>query len=222
MTGDGLTEHEGVVVEEDASVGRRRVDAVRGEPVLPGQPAAVAQVEVSRGAVASAAGSLSARRPRASARAGEVITNYLATAHLAVLTEALVTAAASGTDLGLAYDAIRVSSGASFVHETEGQVILAGSRDIGFTLELVAKDLGLFQALAERHDVPVEVAPLLDDIVQAAVQRYGPRKWSPNVIRRLEDATGVDVQAPGSPARLVDTDPPAPGRELRPRSVTLP
>ncbi len=152
----------------------------------------------------------------------KVITNYLATAHLAALTEALVTAAASGMDLGLAYDAIRVSSGASFVHETEGQVILAGSRDIGFTLELVAKDLGLFRALAERHDVPVEVAPLLDDIVQDAIQRYGPREWSPNVIRRLEDATGVDVQAPGFPARLVDTDPPAPGRELRPRSGSLP
>lgn len=149
----------------------------------------------------------------------KVITNYLATAHLAALTEALVTAAASGMDLGTAYDAIRVSSGASFVHETEGQVILAGSRDIGFTLELVAKDLGLFRALAERHDVPLEVAPLLGDIVRDAVRRYGPREWSPNIIRRLEDATGVDVRAPGFPQQLVDTDAPGPGRELRPRQV---
>lgn len=53
-------------------------------------------------------------------------------------------------DLATTYEAIRISSGNSFVHETEGQVILNGSRDIGFTLNLVAKDLGLFQSVADR------------------------------------------------------------------------
>ena len=49
------------------------------------------------------------------------------------------------------YEAIRISSGNSFVHETESQVILNGSRDIGFTMDLVIKDVGLFDQLAIDH-----------------------------------------------------------------------
>ena len=53
-------------------------------------------------------------------------------------------------DLSTTYEAIRISSGNSFVHETESQVILNGSRDINFTMDLVIKDVSLFQAIAER------------------------------------------------------------------------
>lgn len=152
--------------------------------------------------------------PIGSASVLKVITNYLATAHLAALSEALVTATAAGMDLATTYDAISISSGTSFVHETEGQVILNGSRDIGFTLDLVAKDLGLFQALADREGVPLELSPLLRQVVADATSRYGPREWSPNIIRRLEDATGLQVTATGFPARLVDTEPSSPGQEI--------
>ena len=152
--------------------------------------------------------------PLGTASVLKVVTNYLATAHLAALTEALVTAAAAGMDLATTYDAIRISSGNSFVHETEGQVILNGSRDIGFTLDLVAKDLGLFQSVADRAGVPLALSPLLQGLVADAMGRYGPREWSPNLIRGLEDATGLDVRAPGFPAQLVDLEPPSPGAEL--------
>ena len=111
-------------------------------------------------------------------------------------------------DLATTYDAIRISSGNSFVHETEGQVILNGSRDIGFTLDLVAKDLGLFQAVADRAGVPLELSPLLGGLVADAMARYGPREWSPNIIRGLEEVTGIDVHAAGFPAELVDLEPP--------------
>ena len=57
-------------------------------------------------------------------------------------------------DLGVAYEAIAISSGTSFVHETESQVILNGSRDISFTMDLVAKDIGLFQKVADSANVP--------------------------------------------------------------------
>lgn len=152
--------------------------------------------------------------PLGTASVLKVVTNYLATAHLAALTEALVTAAGAGIDLGTTYDAIRISSGNSFVHETEGQVILNGSRDIGFTLDLVAKDLGLFQSVADRAGVPLKLSPLLQDLVADALDRYGPREWSPNIIRGLEDATGLDVRAPGFPPQLVDLEPRFEGVEV--------
>ena len=144
----------------------------------------------------------------------KVVTNYLATANLVSICEALITTKASGLDLATAYEAIRISSGNSFVHETESQVILNGSRDINFTMDLVLKDISLFQEIAERHQVPLELSPLLIRIFQDAEARYGSREWSPNVIRRLEDVTGLDVRAPGFPAEMVDDEPEAPGEEV--------
>ena len=144
----------------------------------------------------------------------KVVTNYLATANLVSISEALVTTKAAGLDLATAYEAIRISSGNSFVHETESQVILNGSRDINFTMDLVVKDISLFQEVAEREEVPLELSPLLIKIFRDAQQRYGPREWSPNVIRRLEDATGLDIRANGFPAQIIDQEPEALGQEV--------
>ncbi|MGI9372167.1 MAG: NAD(P)-dependent oxidoreductase, partial [Hyphomicrobiales bacterium] len=121
--------------------------------------------------------------PLGSASVLKVLTNYLATANLVTLCEALVTAKAAGMDLGTTYEAIRISSGNSFVHETESQVILNGSRDITFTMDLVSKDIGIFQAIAERAGVPLEISPKLIEIFKDGEERFGSREWSPNIIR---------------------------------------
>ena len=117
-------------------------------------------------------------------------------------------------DYTTAYEAIRISSGNSFVHETESQVILNGSRDINFTMDLVVKDISLFQEIADRESVPLEISPLLIEIFRDAQTRYGPREWSPNVIRRLEDSTGLDIRAPGFPAEIVDHEAERLGEEV--------
>ena len=154
--------------------------------------------------------------PLGSASVLKVVTNYLATANLVSVAEALTTAAAAGMDLNTTYEAIRISSGNSFVHETEGQVILNGSRDISFTMDLVVKDIGLFDEVARRHDIPLEVSPLLRQIFEDGQERFGPREWSPNIIRRLEEPTGLDVRAPGFPAAILDDEPEEPGYEVVP------
>ena len=146
----------------------------------------------------------------------KVITNYLATANLISCCEALVTAKGAGMDLATAYEAIKISSGTSFVHETESQVILNGSRDISFTMDLVKKDIGLFQAVADRAGIPLEMNPLLMQILDDGIARYGERELSPNIIRRLEDATGLDIRAPGFPAEMTDEEPEEPGYEVVP------
>ena len=155
--------------------------------------------------------------PLGSASILKVITNYLATANLVSCCEALVTAKAAGMDLNTTWEAMRISSGNSFVHETESQVILNGSRDISFTMDLVRKDIGLFQAIADRCGVPVELNPVMVDIFKDGAERYGPREWSPNIIRRLEDATGLPILAPGFPAEMVDDEPEEPGHEVIPK-----
>ena len=146
----------------------------------------------------------------------KVMTNYLATANLLTLCEALVTMKAAGLDLGTTYEAIKISSGTSFVHETESQVILNGSRTIDFTMDLVLKDIGLFHKIAEDHGVPLEISPLMIEIFKDGQKRYGARAQSDDIIRRLEEATGLDITAPGFPAEMVDDEPEERGYEVVP------
>ena len=75
----------------------------------------------------------------------KVVTNFLPSTHLVAIGEALMVFKKAGIDLGKAYDAIKISSGNSFVHETESQVILSGNYNVNFTMDLACKDVGLFQ-----------------------------------------------------------------------------
>lgn len=154
--------------------------------------------------------------PLGSASTLKVMTNYLATANLLTVCEAMVTMKAAGMDLATTYEAIKISSGTSFVHETESQVILNGSRDIGFSMGLVKKDIGLFQQIAEHHNVPLEISPLMVQIFEEGIERYGFDAQSDDIIKRLEDPTGLDITAPGFPPEMVDDEPEEPGYEVTP------
>ncbi len=157
--------------------------------------------------------------PLGSASILKVLTNYLASVHLVALGEALATAKMAGMDLNTTYEAIRISSGNSFVHETESQVILNGSYNINFTMDLVVKDVGLFQAIADRHNVPLEVSPIVLDIFKRGEAELGSRFWSSGIVRLLEDACGIDLRAPGFPEELTDSEPELEGYEVIPVSA---
>jgi 3-hydroxyisobutyrate dehydrogenase len=132
----------------------------------------------------------------------KVITNMLAFIHLVADGDALMLAKRGGLDLGKAYEAIRASSGNSFVHETEGQVILNGSYDLGFTMDLAQKDLGFALGFGRAFGVPLELAGLTEQIFRRATAQYGGNAWSSMVVKLLEDALSTDLRAPGFPAKL--------------------
>lgn len=146
----------------------------------------------------------------------KVMTNYLATANLVSVCEALTVSKAAGMDLATTYEAIKISSGTSFAHETESQVILNGARCVDFTMDLVLKDIGLFQEIAERNNVPLELSPMVIDIFKDGQARYGDRAQSDRIIERLEEATGLSIRADGFPAELVDDEPEEAGYEVVP------
>ena len=148
----------------------------------------------------------------------KVATNYLAGVQLISTGEAFMVAKKAGIDLGIAYEAIRISSGNSFVHETEGQLILNGSYDINFTMDHEVKDLTLFDELGKKLEVPLEMSPLAVQIMRDGLARYGPRAWSSMVVKRLEDACNEDLRAPGFPEYLTDHEPEAAGAEVKPRA----
>jgi len=152
--------------------------------------------------------------PLGSASVLKVITNYLAGVQLISTGEAFMVAKKAGIDLGVAYEAIRVSSGNSFVHETEGQLILNGSYNINFTMDHEVKDLTLFDDLGKSFNVPLELSPLCVEIMRDGLKRYGPRVWSSMVVKRLEDDCGEDLRAPGFPEYLTDHEPEQQGAEV--------
>jgi len=152
--------------------------------------------------------------PLGSASVLKVVTNYLASVHLVALGEAWATARQAGMDLNTTFEAIRISSGNSFVHETESQVILNGSYNINFTMDLVLKDMGLFEDVAARGEVPLELSPLVRGIFEEGKEAYGARAWSSMIVKRLEDACGTDLRAPGFPAELTDHEAEAQGGEV--------
>jgi len=144
----------------------------------------------------------------------KVMTNYLATVNLTSIAEALTTMKVLGMDMNVTYEAIKASSGNSFVHETESQVILNGSRDISFTMDLVSKDVGIFNELAKRKGLDLEIAPLIVDIFKDGEKRYGSRELSPNIIKRLEERADVEVLGEGFPPEIIDDEPEESGYEV--------
>lgn len=149
----------------------------------------------------------------------KVMTNYLATANLLTICEALTVMKAQGMDMGMTYEAIAMSSGNSFVHETESQLILSGSRDVNFTMDLIQKDIGLFQKLGDDAGVPLEISPLMIAMMRDGQDRYGERAQSDRMIERLEEATGLEVLADGFPQELIDDEPEERGYEVRPKRL---
>ncbi len=144
----------------------------------------------------------------------KVITNYLASVHLAALGEAWTVAKKSKLDLNKTYKGIAVSSGSSFVHETESQVILNGSYNINFTMDLVHKDMNLFNELSKKLNTPLEISPFVLDIFKDAQKKYGSRAWSSMVVKRLEDKFDLDFRASGFPDELTDNEKEEKGYEI--------
>jgi len=144
----------------------------------------------------------------------KVITNYLASTHLVALGEAWTVAKKSNLDLSKVYKGIAISSGNSFVHETESQVILNGSYNINFTMDLVLKDTGLFDNLAKRLNAPLEVSPLIVKIFKDGQKRYGSRAWSSMIVKRMEDLNNIDFRADGFPDELIDNEQEEKGYEV--------
>jgi 3-hydroxyisobutyrate dehydrogenase len=144
----------------------------------------------------------------------KVITNYLASVHLVALGEAWTVAKKSNLDLAKAYKGIAVSSGNSFVHETESQVILNGSYNINFTMDLVLKDTGLFDDLAKKLGAPLEISPKVVEIFKDGQKKYGSRAWSSMIVKRMEDINNIEFRAEGFPEELIDNEPEEKGYEI--------
>jgi len=145
----------------------------------------------------------------------KVVTNYLASINLLSLGEALMVCKKYGLDLATAYHGIRISSGNSFVHETESKVILNGSYDVGFTMDLACKDVGLFDKLTDKYNIPADISKLMNKIFNEGRVKYGDRSLSTSIVKKLEETCNENLRASGFPSKLKDEKPRKQGIEVK-------
>ncbi|MDC0233018.1 NAD(P)-dependent oxidoreductase [Pelagibacteraceae bacterium] len=136
----------------------------------------------------------------------KVVTNYLASINLLAIGEALMVCKKYGLDLKTSYKGIQISSGNSFVHETESQVILNGSYDVGFTMDLVCKDVGLFNKLIKKFKIPGKISNLMLKTFKKGERKFGKRSLSTSIVKLLEDDCGVNLRSKGFPRFLIDNN----------------
>lgn len=200
----GLAAEQGVACLEAPVTGGVHKAAAGEITVLVGGDTAVFEAHLP--ALEAMGGQVFHIGPLGSASVIKVITNMLAFVHLVAAGEALMLAKRGGLDLAQAFEVIKASSGNSFVHETESQLILNGSYNIGFTMDLACKDLYLAHQLGHEFGVPLEVAGLVEQIFRRARAQYGGQAWSTQVVKLLEDALQTDLRAPGFPEVLAGTE----------------
>ncbi len=145
----------------------------------------------------------------------KVITNYLASINLLAIGEALMVAKKYGIDLNTTYHGIKISSGNSFVHETESKVILNGSYDVGFTMDLVCKDVDLFDKLTDKLRIPAKISKLMNEIFKKGIKKYGKRSLSTSIVKMLEEKCNESLRAKNFPRVLVDDQPKKKGFEVK-------
>ena len=134
----------------------------------------------------------------------KVVTNYLASINLLSLGEALMVCKKYGINLNKSFKGIKISSGNSFVHETESKLILNGSFNVGFTMDLVCKDVGLFEKLTQKLNIPVEISPLMVKIFNKGKKKYGRRSFSTSIVKLLEEKCKTKIRSKVFPSKLID------------------
>lgn len=96
----------------------------------------------------------------------KIVNNLLAGANLAAGAQALVLARRAGLDPARALDVINASSGASWIVADRMARELSGDRGVRAAAKILAKDVGIAAALAERLGAPASFA-------QAALAAFG-------------------------------------------------
>jgi len=100
----------------------------------------------------------------------KIVNNLLAAANLAAGAEALALAARAGIDPRRALDVIEASSGASWIVTDRMRRLLAGDRGVRAATKILAKDVAIAAALADRLGTNAPFARTAAQIFRDAVE----------------------------------------------------
>jgi len=100
----------------------------------------------------------------------------------------------AGLDMKTFWDCIRASAGNSFVWETGGPMVMQGTYDPSFTIDLQSKDNQLGYEMAKKYKVPIELLGHAQQILHRAMYSYGEDAPCYSAPRMLEEALKTDLR----------------------------
>ena len=62
-------------------------------------------------------------------------------------------------------------------------------------MDLVCKDLSLFNQLTKKYNIPSKISPLLLKIFNEGKKKFGDREWSTKIVKLLEDECNTDLRS---------------------------
>lgn len=149
-----------------------------------------------------------------SASTVKVLTNYLASINLIAISEVFMICKKYNLNLKNVYEAIRISSGNSFVHTSEGQLILSRSMNANFTMDLICKDLSFVEKLRKKFHIPSKLIQEVQKTFLEGKKILGDREYSTAIVKILEKKSNDVLFSKGFPKYLKDENPRRKGVEV--------
>ena len=81
-------------------------------------------------------------------------------------------------------------------------------------MDLVKKDMNLFDQLSKKLNTELEISPFVLNIFKEAEKKFGSRAWSSMVVKRFEEKYNINFRALGYPEELIDNEPEEKGYEI--------
>jgi 3-hydroxyisobutyrate dehydrogenase len=118
----------------------------------------------------------------------KALNNYVSAAGLIATADALLVAARFGLDPALVVDVLNSSTGRNNTTENKAkQYMLSGTFDSGFSLALMAKDVGIAVALGASLGPGMALGPAVRDVCRTASTTLGPQADHTAVYRYLSE-----------------------------------
>jgi 3-hydroxyisobutyrate dehydrogenase len=124
----------------------------------------------------------------------KLVNNMLAFIHMMGAAEAVVLGKKAGVDPNVLWQAVKASSGGSFVWESGTRAILRDKLAPTFTIDLASKDISLATKLAEEFEVPLTMGKAAEGLIRGYQTGGYAKEDVLATVKELEKQAGVTVR----------------------------
>jgi 3-hydroxyisobutyrate dehydrogenase len=124
----------------------------------------------------------------------KLVNNMLAFIHMMGAAEAVVLGKKAGVDPNILWQAVKASSGGSFVWESGTRAVLRDKLAPTFTIDLASKDISLATKLAEEFGVPLTMGKAAEGLIRGYQTGGYAKEDVLATVKELEKQAGVTVR----------------------------
>jgi 3-hydroxyisobutyrate dehydrogenase len=124
----------------------------------------------------------------------KLVNNMLAFINMMGAAEAVVLGTKAGVDPNILWQAVKASSGGSFVWESGTRTILRDRLPPTFTIDLASKDIGLATSLAKEFGVPLKMGTAAEELIRHYQANGYAKEDVLATVKELEKQAGTIVR----------------------------